>query len=230
MAITANIAKNVASYHPRTISQYVPGCTYVVDAEGPCRVYLGTPVVAATTTLLSSSAITAAASTVTVNGTADSPYGRAVQIKGDNTTDDAVCTIVGRDYMGQPMRENLTLTGTTAVNGKKAFYWVDSILAGANATTTSSIDLGWQDVLGLPYKTIKILSEELDGVLVSSLGTLVGPILTDPQTATTGDVRGTYNPQSTLNGSAQLYVTAIFDNYVNTSGNGGYFGIAQYNG
>jgi hypothetical protein len=225
------INPKTADYLPKLINKYVPACTYVAADAGANRISLGSPAVASATGLKNSAAITNAASTVTIDGTADSPFGRAVQIKGDTAGDNAVCTVNGRDYLGQPMKENLTLSGTSAVTGTKAFYWVDTVsVASGNANASSSIDLGWRDVLGLPFKTVKILSEEDDGALVGTLGTLVGPVMTDPQTATTGDPRGTYDPNTTLDGASEVIVTCVFDAYVNSSNNGGYYGIKHYNG
>jgi len=58
--------------------------------------------------------------------------------------------ISGRDYLGQAMKEQLTLSGTTIQYGKKAFKYIDSMLVAAGAAG-DTCDLGWSDVLGLPY-------------------------------------------------------------------------------
>jgi hypothetical protein len=50
------------------------------------------------------------------------------------------------------------------------------------------------------------------------------PDLTDPQTTTTGDPRGTYEPNLTPNGS-EIVVGLVGDPSVNTAGNGGLLGI-----
>jgi hypothetical protein len=53
-------------------------------------------------------------------------------------------------------------------------------------------------------------------------------VLTDPQTATTGDPRGTYAPNVTLDGSTEVEIYAIADRGVNDDGNGGLLGIKHY--
>jgi hypothetical protein len=73
-----------------------------------------------------------------------------------------------------------------------------------------------------------VLAVELDDVRVATLGTLVTPSLTDPQTATTTDPRGTYDPQSTLDGSAHLAAYFLPNGDLNSSGNGGLHGLAHY--
>jgi hypothetical protein len=50
------------------------------------------------------------------------------------------------------------------------------------------------------------------------------PDLTDPQTTTTGDPRGTYEPNLTPDGS-EIIVSIVGDPSVNASGNGGLYGI-----
>jgi hypothetical protein len=67
-----------------------------------------------------------------------------------------------------------------------------------------------------------------DGTQESSTGTLTAPVLTDPQTATTGDPRGTYAPNVTLNGSTEVEIYAIADRGVNSDGNGGLLGIKHH--
>ena len=53
---------------------------------------------------------------------------------------------------------------------------------------------------------------------------------TDPQTATTGDPRGFYEPITPANGSQEIIVGLLGDNSVNSSGNGGLHGIEHYDG
>jgi len=156
----------------------------------------------------------------------DANFGRNVTMVGTAGSDHVV-TVTGRDYLGQPMKENLTLSGTTPQNGLKAFMYIDQVDVAVGAAG-DTFDMGWGDVLGMPYKCIKVLSEEADDAIVATLGTLVTPVLTDPQTATTGDPRGTYNPQTTLNGSVKVTGRFLFDNTINASGNGGLHGIKHF--
>jgi hypothetical protein len=193
------------------------------------RIDMGTPAVAAAANLLSAQSIAAAVDTTTLLLTAAltqtesvmGKYGRTLQVVASGAASSTV-DVYGRDYLGQKIRETLTLNGTTTVQGKKAFRYVDRVVAGVTSGTT--INLGTSTGLGLPYVTEKIDAEYVDEVS-GTLGTLTAPILTDPQTATTGDPRGTYVPSYTPNGTKRLKLDCRFSNYTNASGNGGMHGI-----
>jgi hypothetical protein len=222
-------------------NSYVPSMGYAASMihSGPFEVRFGPMIVAAAADILSAQSIATATSTTTflksntdpVNSTVVSefPYGpgfgRCLQIVASGAST-SVVTISGRDYLGQPMTEALTANGTTAVIGTKAFKYIDRISWTATAATT--INVGTTDKLGLPFRMQNVLEEMLDGVRVATLGTLVTPSLVDPATATTTDPRGTYDPNSTLNGTA--FLTAVFqpNSAVNSSGNGGLHGLAHY--
>lgn len=236
MVTTHPFVAPVRDFLPRRINQYCPQMMLAAEVRenGLYRCSFGTPAVADTDGLLDGVDTTATTGSITVNGNAnlgaigneaDATYGRNVTVTGAGAGSKVV-TIVGRDYLGQPMKETITCsTGSGA--GAKAFKWVDEIELGAVAGDSDS-DFGWGDVLGLPYCSNKVISEEADGVAEATLGTFVSAVLTDPQTATTGDPRGTYNPQTTLDGSTEITVTALANPYVNSSGNGGLHGIQQY--
>lgn len=211
-------------YNPRKINRYVPACQYAAEvSEGMVlRVDFGTPAAASATAIANAMSIaTAGAYAPTGSDTSTEPYGRNVTIvlsgAGTPTVD-----IRGRDYLGQPVRETLTGNGATPVLGKKAFMWIDSITTTAVAATTMNV--GWGAQLGLPYKCISVVNEQSDGALATS-GTLTAPVLTDPQTATTGDPRGTYAPNTTPDGAKNIIATFVADAWINSSGNGGLQGI-----
>lgn len=230
-------------YRPRRINRYVPkmGYSAFVIHEGGNEVRFGPVAVAAAANILSAQSIASAGSTTTflqdntdpVNAsfTEEFPYGpgfgRCLQVVASGAATSNV-TIYGRDYLGQPVVESFTLNGNTPVVGGKAFKWIDRITWGATAATT--INVGTTDKLGLPFRAQNIISEQADGVRVATLGTLVTPSRVDPQTATTTDPRGTYDPQTTLNGSAFITAHFFFDGSLNSSGNGGLYGLAHYGG
>lgn len=56
------------------------------------------------------------------------------------------------------------------------------------------------------------------------------PVLTDPQTATTGDPRGTYEALLTYDGAKEIIVGLVGDPAMNSSNRGGLHGIAQFGG
>jgi hypothetical protein len=234
------MVQRLAKYRPARMNMYVPACAYSVDVvhEGPYEVRFGPMALANATKFLSAQSIAAAVDTTTLLVYNTDPlttvaatdrefpygpgYGRNLQVVASGAATSNV-TVYGRDYLGQPMAESFTLNGTTPVLGVKAFKWVDRITAGITAAVTINVGTGAK--LGLPYKMQNVLEEMLDNVRVSTLGTLATPVLTDPQTTTTGDPRGTYIPNSTLNGTA--FLSAVFQPSfgVNASGNGGLHGI-----
>jgi hypothetical protein len=153
-------------------------------------------------------------------------FGRCLQVVASGAQT-SVLTIKGRDYLGQPMVENFQMNGATPVIGNKAFKWLDSCSWTAYATTDRNLSIGTTDKLGLPFCTQTILEESKDGA-VQSLGSFVTPSRVDPQTATTTDPRGTYDPTMTLDGTAVLTAIGLYDNKVNATGNGGLHGLQHY--
>ena len=136
--------------------------------------------------------------------------------------DTAVLTITGTDAYGNTIVENITLNGTTAVAGKKAFKTVTSVVS--SATISNGAFVGTGDVLGLPVflpGTAYVLKELEDGAAPTA-GTLVAGVST-AATATTGDVRGTYDPNSAADGAK------VFDLLVALP-DPKYKGVSQYAG
>ena len=229
--------KVVQDHFPRTINQYVPNMEFAADVVGDIVIAnLGAPAapdpdgiwdgVSATDSATSYTSANykntfdgSSTSLTSTSGMIDATYGRALTATG-SAGSNHVCTISGRDYLGQPMKENLTLNGTNVIAGKKAFKYVDK-LEVATGAAGDTVDVGWGDVLGIPYKAELSLSCSEDGA--TSSPTFVAGIDTDPQTATTGDPRGTYDPASACDGSKVTEVRYIAD----TSD---LHGVEQFNG
>lgn len=220
------------------IDHYVPKMMYAADVhdDGFYKLSLGSPNVGDADAIVDGVTVTGGVTLTSanfngveangVNWESTSKYGQAVRIVF-SAAGTPVVQIKGFDYLGQRMQQNLTGNGTTPVNGTKAFKRITEIVVPIGVTGT--IDVGTLDVLGLPYKTVAIENEIADGA-PQSAGTFVAPVLTDPQTATTGDPRGTYNPTVTLTGSVDVTVLAKADNWRNASDNGGYHGIKHFAG
>ena len=136
--------------------------------------------------------------------------------------DTAVVTITGTDEYGETVVESITLNGTTAVAGKKAFKTITGV--ESDGTITNGFFLGTGDVLGLPVflpNSVHVLYDTEDGAAVTD-GTYVAGVLTKP-TATTGDVRGTYDPNSACDGAKNFSVVMVL-------GNPEFKGVPQYAG
>lgn len=135
--------------------------------------------------------------------------------------DTAVLTFTGTDEYGNTVVESITLNGTTAVGGKKAFKTVTGVTS--SATISNGAFAGPGDVLGLPI-AIKspgqVIAEMQDGANATA-GTVVAAA-TATATATTGDVRGTYDPNAAADGSRVFELLIAVDD-IET-------GVAQYAG
>lgn len=222
-------------FFPRRLSQYVPAMRYASDvnmAGGTARISFGAPALSTAATQLFKAALdVSAAGTLEAASMdyseADAPWGRNVYVDlsgaGTGNVD-----FYGWDYLGQYMIERVALNGATAVQGLKAFKWMQKIVYPTVGAVT--LETGFGTKLGMPYKAVKVLSEEQDGAPKGTLGTLADPVLTSPATITTGDPRGTYIPNTTLNGSRVVTAMFIFDNTVNSSDVGGLHGVPHYSG
>lgn len=132
-------------------------------------------------------------------------------------TGTAVLTVKGTDVKGNALTES-SASGTSLA-GKKAFKTVTSVSFSANVTSAT---VGTGDVFGLPIflpGTAYILRELQDGATATA-GTAVAGVST-VATATTGDIRGTYDPNAAADGSKvfELIIAATDPNYA---------GVAQY--
>jgi len=192
---------NHPSYNPRRANTRVNNLAYSseVNLNGQTRVDLGAPVAAAAAGIMSAVSINTA---VTKGGTVVStwrpsmmgPYGRnlTVTLSGAGTP---TVTIRGRDYLGQPVSENIVATGAAAAVGKKAFKYVDNISSALVASTT--LNLGYGNLFGVPYAITKVTDEFMDDAAPTA-GTFT--LATATQTATSADPRGSYVPNTVPDG------------------------------
>jgi hypothetical protein len=233
-----------AKYYPRRNNAYVPRMDYAADIilDGPHEVRFGPMAVQNATSILNAQAM-GSGGTATLGGTIPLlqdntdpvvpgvsqqgfPYGPGF---GRNlryvasAASTVVVSVAGRDYLGQPMTEAITLNGATPVVGKKAFKYIDNISWPAAGVT---LTVGTGAAFGLPYRMMNVLTESADGV-ATTLGTLVTPDLTDPATNLTGDTRGTYTPTTVPDGIKQISAVFIPNRTINAAGNGGLHGIAH---
>ena len=170
-----------ADHYPRTISQYVPVMEFSADViGGEAYVNLGSPSAADTDGILDGVSATNSAQTYTSSnwattfdgssthtgesqaGKINANFGRALTCVG-TAGSNHVITITGRDYLGQIMSEALTLSGTSIIYGQKAFSFVDTV-AVASGASGDTFDMGWSDVLGLPYTAFEVAGWKEDDV------------------------------------------------------------------
>lgn len=134
----------------------------------------------------------------------------------------AVLTIFGTDVYGNAMSEAITLNGTTAVSGKKAFKTITRIAASAAAT---DFFVGTGDVFGLPFRvdSRNYVQTAWNSTFVTT-GTFVAAVTTSPATTTTGDVRGTYAVPDAADGTKRLSVWMYIEDADTPTG---LYGVAQ---
>jgi hypothetical protein len=136
--------------------------------------------------------------------------------------------VTGKDVYGNDMYEEISVaaTGTNETDaGKKAFKYIRSIaFTAAGDAEANTCNVGFGDVLGLPVflpSAGNILKELEDGA-VASAGTVVAGIRTaGGATATDGDVRGTYDPNSAADGQKVFQLIVALPDP-------GFVGIDQY--
>jgi hypothetical protein len=128
--------------------------------------------------------------------------------------------VTGKDVYGMTMSELLTITATgtsKSVSGNKAFKSITSIaITSAGNSTTNTIEVGHGDILGLPYvmASDNTILKELKGGVAATAGTTVLAATTSPATTITGDVRGTYLPNSACDASQYkiIYIPTSLSN------------------
>lgn len=224
-----NVITNPVNF-PRRVNNYVRAMMYSADVNynGFTRVSFGAPLAANATLVLNGGNVANANTTIDLSGVAAFPeaYGRTCTIVASGAGGTALVTVYGWDYLGQPVRQDITLNGVTPVAMPKALKSFGSVVS-PTAMAGITINIGSGGNLGLPYKCLRVEWEVANGVAVAA-GVLTPPVLTDPQTATSGDPRGTYAPATALNGTNIISGVFDFANDVNTANNGGLHGIQQY--
>lgn len=189
-------------FFPRRINDHVPNMQYAADVRfgGLGTIEIPAPSAAA--------AFVAAlpggdAGTTDVNYETDAKFGRNVTVTASAATGaNSTIVIRGKDYLGQSMVEQITVTnanGTTTQVGKKAFKWVDSLSVGVPADGSQTFAVGWGNVLGLPYKSQKLISELVNKEVPGNAGALTDGAATGHSgSLTSDDPRGTYAPHASF--------------------------------
>jgi hypothetical protein len=191
---------------------------------------LGAPIAPAAGSVAAAQA-RAAAGDLTINGTRaangvatlDVPRSLTMVSTGAGDTTQTV-TAYGTDVYGRAMAERKTLNGTTAVVFTKAFKTVTRV--AVSAACAGNVSMGHTDVLGLPVflpAAGYIVKELLDGATATAGTTVAGIRTAGGSTLLTGDVRGTYDPNSVCDG------TRVFELLVAVP-DGQFIGIDQFAG
>lgn len=161
---------------------------------------LGNPAAGAANSIFTSAAILTASGNVVPTGTLLVGSAAVCDVPRNVVaawTGTAVMTITGTDEYGNVVKES-SASGTS-LTGKKAFKTVTGISVSADVTGAT---VGNGNVLGLPIflPGAGHVLKELQDAAVPTAGTIVAADTAAPL-ATTGDIRGTYAPNATPDGS-----------------------------
>ena len=114
-------------------------------------------------------------------------------------------TIVGYDYLGQGIKETVTLIAG-AVLSKKMFKDIAYVVAPAGGT----FSIGVGAVLGVPYKVLHTsLLGEMTSDVTAAAGALAAGV--NVQTLTSADPRGTYTPAAAPDGTRWYRFSCFVD-------------------
>ena len=186
------------------------------------RLNLGAPSAAAAGTVVSAAARVGANLLTTYANAVVLDVPRVLKIVSSNAGDTTqTVTIRGTDEFGVAMTETISANGTTIVNGKKAFKTV--ISDTTSATFAGNLSIGQLATFGLPFFLAGgtgagmgyVIKEATDGATPTA-GTAAGGDLTNA-TATTGDVRGTWTPNTAADG-AKVFEAVILATDVSFKG------------
>lgn len=172
-----------------------------MDIASIVAVHLGAPAAADADGAVASQAATAASGLATgINGALAAGGVATFDVPRNvvaGWTGTSILTVTGTDEYGAVVVES-SASGTSLA-GKKAFKTVTGISVSADVT---GLTVGTGDVFGLPgflAEVGDVLAEKQDGVKAVA-GTAVAGV-SATATATTGDVRGTYDPNAAANGA-----------------------------
>lgn len=127
---------------------------------------------------------------------------RNVIITSSGNDSGVTFTVTGKDEFNATVIETITGANIGIAAGKKAFKTITSIARSAGAA--ANVKIGFGDVLGLPIfvPSVAHVLKELEDDGTPTNGTFAyGLSLATVPTATTADVRGTYDPNSACDGS-----------------------------
>lgn len=209
------------AYEPK-----VTGSKRGVPTTQVVQVDLGAPAAGAANSVATSQSVGAGA-TFTLNGSLASGGVATFDVPRNVVaawTTTSVLTVRGTDAYGRSITES-SASGTSFA-GKKAFKTITSVTSSASITLAT---VGTGNVLGLPYclaGKFDILAGYADTTQEAATSTVVARDTTTA-TATTGDVRGTYAPATTPNGSVRF---RVWMKIADVTSRAGAYGIEQYAG
>lgn len=213
------MARRYASFFPQRVNMWLNRAAYAGHGAGEsphiATFDFGVP------GALDADALLAAQSIATSTGTSTfaaayvateaqmGKWGRNVTCAASGAATSLV-RVFGRDYLGQPIREHLTLDGTNTVQGVKAFRYIDYINWDATSATTINVGIG--NYLGIPYRCYSMVSEIKNNAVAANAGTFVAGFPVGAGNTTSTDPRGLYLPATVIpNGVHRFEIRCITD-------------------
>lgn len=144
---------------------------------------------------------------------------RNVRITSGGNDSGITFLVVGYDIYGYRMTERITGANAGVASGAKAFKYILSITPSASVASTVTVGTG--DVYGFPLRadTFGYVDITWNNAKITANTGFTAAVTTDPATATTGDVRGTYAVQSASDGTKRLtiFITQQVSQMVNST-------------
>lgn len=241
-----SLLRPYGDYFPFGVSLRVPNMQYAADVtlNGPICANFGAPLALDADGMLAAgqmvngsafsvTTFTAGAGSATAIGnnglvphdslTIRNGWGRNITVVA-SAANTRVLTVTGYDYLGSKLVETITINGTTTVQGLKAFTWIESFSISSD-TDTTTVNIGWGNKFGLPYKGIAMDVEIKNAAIAANAGTFVAGLATaTAETATNADVRGTYLPVTTIPDGTNTFEVWYIPNRVDLHGQARYAG------
>ncbi len=225
------MTQRYATFFPTRLSQRVPSMGYDAQVRhgAPYRAKLGAPValdadgILAATSISGTGSTTTFASTYSNGDTYMGKWGRGLSAVASTGSVTSKVYVRGRDFLGSLIMEQLTLNGTTQVNSLKAFKNIDRVDwdDGGSGVT---LNLGWRDLFGLPYKFRAVITEIKNGIVTANAGTFTAGLTTGTTaTATNADVRGTYLAATVLPDGTNTFEVIYHPDDENLHGNAQFY-------
>lgn len=155
---------------------------------------------------------------------------RAISITGISGGAGGTFVVKGADVYGYPMTQNIVVAaGVNTVNSTKAFKFIYSVTPSfTDGTGTYSV--GTADIYGFPLAADYFSDADCYwGNVIQAVSTFTAAVSTTAS-ATTGDVRGTFTPASSSNGTLRLdmFITPSLARVATVPQSVGLCGVTQF--
>ena len=144
------------------------------DRSFLAHVSLGSAAAASNTAVHAAITLASGATVVKIDSITNPDVPRAIRIKGNAAGITGNVVIDGTNMLDEAITETIIAADAGAIDGTKAFKTVTKITVPARTTAGDTISIGFNDVLGLPYKlaTNTVLIAALNHVKESTAPTV----------------------------------------------------------